>query len=213
MVNAVLIKVDRDTHSRLKGLAGQLPLARYLRDLSFNLSGETPAPLSPIEKKLSSIESRLDSLQTQLLYFSRVDSFGEQVPVYPMRDPDVPTFSEFVKQAGVEGSPVGDSSQPETQEQLQATYDMIKQFDQLVDKGLASIGFPMVDCAALQDADEKQPDGELDIGFYHRDIKGKWHFNRELASRVWQEERDRSDAELAKYAEDKLKKSRRRSGK
>jgi hypothetical protein len=63
MANGVLIKVDKATLDRFKDLAGGSPVARYLRELSINLSGGTPAPLSPIEKKLNSIDERLRNIE------------------------------------------------------------------------------------------------------------------------------------------------------
>lgn len=51
------ITIDKSTASRLKELAGDSPLTRYLRELSQSLTGEIA---SPIEKRLANIEFKLD---------------------------------------------------------------------------------------------------------------------------------------------------------
>lgn len=51
------IRVDRDTKARLEELAADVPLARYLRELSRKMAGTSP--LSVIEKRLDAIEDVL----------------------------------------------------------------------------------------------------------------------------------------------------------
>lgn len=55
MKYATTISIDRDTRARLGKLAGDMPVATYLRELSKDLSGEQRVKLEDIDKKLDQL--------------------------------------------------------------------------------------------------------------------------------------------------------------
>ena len=65
------IQVDLNTYNRLKTLSGSIPTAQYLRELTVELSADSPPSLddlaggysmTPVKKKLDDLNKKLDWL-------------------------------------------------------------------------------------------------------------------------------------------------------
>jgi hypothetical protein len=61
MDNATTVTIDRETYNRLKDLAGDSPMAKFLRELSINMTPDM-LPISPLEVRLNRIEKKLDEI-------------------------------------------------------------------------------------------------------------------------------------------------------
>lgn len=98
------IRVDRDTYTRLKVLAGGSTLAGYLRQISNEL-----AEIPPIEKDIATIKLTLEDIKNGYPAPGyRKSSNGEMVPIIPMREPDgslIPVMYSCMIQDALEKDP------------------------------------------------------------------------------------------------------------
>lgn len=98
------LRIDVETHARLKKAAGGVPLSRYLRELSVSLSGEIE---SPIAQKLSRIEGKLFDVQRGFMMY-QYNKAGEMVPIMPINEEDgtqIPMFAAGMIQEELEKDP------------------------------------------------------------------------------------------------------------
>ena len=97
MKNLAVLGVDKQTKDRLAKLAGDIPMARYLRELSLSLSGE------------NQVEGKLDELKMRIILKTKIDAVYHQ-----MGESDV----VFNDDGGVNYKKSGHKRIPEIQGQL-----------------------------------------------------------------------------------------------
>ena len=106
MKSPASLGIDKQTHARLKKLAGDIPVARFLRELSKSLTGEIP---DPIEKELKDINLEIKKLRVEIFGgLDRKNSKGEYVPVSCFSDSKgeiIPAIYSGQIQAALEENP------------------------------------------------------------------------------------------------------------
>lgn len=176
MATATLVRINRDTHDKLRQLAGKQSMTSYLDDLI----GSVPVP-SPLEKKLDEILKNQQEIKNLLQMgwdMYRRNKYGKLVSVERMRDIKVPEWTPKPY------DPANGEDLTEVMENL---------------TGIRSGYIPGVDAALLQAYDEEHPENApADVGFYHRDAPGQWYAVEERIKKA-QDESEMEDRALSAY--------------
>lgn len=102
-----MIRVDADTHARLRTMAAGKTISGYLRQISNGYEAKEQVE-ARLEKKIEKIEFTLTELKGLIGEAHRVNKHGKLVRVKDMREPDgsfIPIFQASMIQEALEENP------------------------------------------------------------------------------------------------------------
>lgn len=170
-----MVGVDSDTLDRLKRAASDAnkPLAAYLRDLSYNLTGEVPPIPDQIAEKLDRLKTEVDRVKlivdmSNSKMYSNV--LGKIVSIEPMREAG---WKERDEKLYNDVMALRKKYKEDTQEYQIKYIEILENYRDVIS---------LVDAGMLQEYDRQHPENTPgDWGYYHRLSPGEWIFVKERA--------------------------------